>query len=563
MELSGSSATGVGANMSTPETLQAQPRGPMARAVQPQPVAKLTPFQLSQRGMLQPLKQAVEGGFHVDTPDEEGITCLHWCAINNRLECIQYLLDEGANVDPVGGELQATPLHWAIRQGHMRVVVLLVKGGANTAFKDAQGYNPLHVASQFGFMNIAAYLVARGADVNAKDNNGRTPLIWAATKAFSSDLIRCLMALDASLNLRDSAGNTALHYAVAANNMFAVIALVHAGASKDVKNEQLRSSIVWGIVYLFLAIWGWVMGNNFFNHGYKPGESPVSMSVYFGTKILFAVTTFHLFWPAVFADGPLMSLPMKMVVAVNIFLLAWSFYKTHTGDPGYIRPDRSTRERVIIELAERDELNGNTFCPTCAIRRPLRSKHSAVTNKCVAKFDHYCPFVENDVGAWNHHYFMNFLVFFVMAHAFFLLYSFQYMYHAKPPGANVLKSFADWCSFSPWVMFLMAQCCVHLTWVALLLGMQLKQVAITGLTTNEEINMWKYDYLQGYRRSPWHRGAIGNLVELYTHSTDWTSVFETPAQLHHRATSLARVSASDNAPSERASLLPPSTPSSK
>ena len=54
---------------------------------------------------------------------------------------------------------------------------------------------------------------------------------------------------------------------------------------------------------------------------------------------------------------------------------------------------------------------------------------------------------------------------------------------------------------------------------------------------------WKYDYLQGYRRSPWHRGIIGNLMEVFTLPIDWTAVYHTPDQL--QSATLASVRATD------------------
>lgn len=59
--------------------------------------------------------ELVEAGANVNAIDDETVTLLHWAAINNRLEIIKYLLDKGAFVDAVGGELQSTPLHWAVR----------------------------------------------------------------------------------------------------------------------------------------------------------------------------------------------------------------------------------------------------------------------------------------------------------------------------------------------------------------------------------------------------------------------------------------------------------------
>ena len=41
--------------------------------------------------------------------------------------------------------------------------------------------------------------------------------------------------------------------------------------------------------------------------------------------------------------------------------------------------------------------------------RPLRAKHCAVTGRCVAMFDHFCPWVGNCIGAGNRHLFAFFL----------------------------------------------------------------------------------------------------------------------------------------------------------
>lgn len=44
---------------------------------------------------------------------------------------MRFFLDKGAEVDARGGELNATPLHWATRQGHLDAVVLLMNAGRN------------------------------------------------------------------------------------------------------------------------------------------------------------------------------------------------------------------------------------------------------------------------------------------------------------------------------------------------------------------------------------------------------------------------------------------------
>jgi palmitoyltransferase len=72
-------------------------------------------------------------------------------------------------VDALGGHLQSTALHWAIRQGHLDTAVLLMRHGADPAKTDKQGFNALHLAAQFGHTVICAYLLAKGMDVDALD----------------------------------------------------------------------------------------------------------------------------------------------------------------------------------------------------------------------------------------------------------------------------------------------------------------------------------------------------------------------------------------------------------
>lgn len=78
------------------------------------------------------------------TTDSEGITLLHWAALNNRLEVAKYLISKGAEVDAVGGVLQSTPLHWAIREGKVDMVVLLISYNAQISIVDHEGTLMLH-----------------------------------------------------------------------------------------------------------------------------------------------------------------------------------------------------------------------------------------------------------------------------------------------------------------------------------------------------------------------------------------------------------------------------------
>ena len=49
------------------------------------------------------------------------------------------------------------------------------------------------------------------------------------------------------------------------------------------------------------------------------------------------------------------------------------------------------------------------LCPDCTLMRTPRSKHCAICNKCVERFDHHCPWINNCVGVGNHNAFLTFI----------------------------------------------------------------------------------------------------------------------------------------------------------
>ena len=115
--------------------------------IEPPPGSNLTPYDVNQL-------------------DREGVSLLHWAAINNNFRIVKYFLSKGAIIDRIGGNQQATPLHWAIRKHLLEMVGLLMHFGADPMIQDIQGMNCLHVAAMEGATSIILYLLAKGMDVN-------------------------------------------------------------------------------------------------------------------------------------------------------------------------------------------------------------------------------------------------------------------------------------------------------------------------------------------------------------------------------------------------------------
>uniref|UniRef100_K9IIG4 Palmitoyltransferase n=1 Tax=Desmodus rotundus TaxID=9430 RepID=K9IIG4_DESRO len=78
-------------------------------------------------------------------------------------------------------------------------------------------------------------------------------------------------------------------------------------------------------------------------------------------------------------------------------------------DPGTIT---KANELSLLQVYEFDEVTfpKNVRCSTCDLRKPARSKHCGVCNRCVHRFDHHCVWVNNCIGAWNARYFLIYLL---------------------------------------------------------------------------------------------------------------------------------------------------------
>lgn len=135
------------------------------------------------RGDTDRVRALLRDGADVNAPQGDGMSALHWTALNGDLETMNILLYAGATAEPrtrVGGY---TPLHLASSRGHSRVIVRLLEAGSRPGAMTGTGVQPLHLAAQAGSPEAVAALLDRGADVNARDQtHGRTPLVFAVSR---------------------------------------------------------------------------------------------------------------------------------------------------------------------------------------------------------------------------------------------------------------------------------------------------------------------------------------------------------------------------------------------
>lgn len=135
------------------------------------------------RSDVEGVRTLVRGGADVNASQGDGMTALHWAALNGDLKTLDVVLHAGAATAPLTRVGAYTPLHLASSRGHAAAVARLLDAGSKPGPFTATGVQPLHLAAQAGDAATISALLDRGADINSRDRtHGRTPLVFAAAQ---------------------------------------------------------------------------------------------------------------------------------------------------------------------------------------------------------------------------------------------------------------------------------------------------------------------------------------------------------------------------------------------
>uniref|UniRef100_A0A8C2EB59 E3 ubiquitin-protein ligase HACE1 n=1 Tax=Cyprinus carpio TaxID=7962 RepID=A0A8C2EB59_CYPCA len=138
-----------------------------------QDISGCTPLHLAARnGCI--FVELLEYNADVNICNNEGLTAIHWLAVNGRTELLHDLVQHVSNVD-VEDAMGQTALHVACQNGHKTTVQCLLDSGADINRPNVSGATPLYFACSHGQRDTAQILLLRGAKY-LPDKNGVSPL---------------------------------------------------------------------------------------------------------------------------------------------------------------------------------------------------------------------------------------------------------------------------------------------------------------------------------------------------------------------------------------------------
>jgi ankyrin repeat protein len=92
-------------------------------------------------------------------------------------------MDKGAAIEAKNRH-SCRPLHWAVINGHVAVVIELLSRGANTAAKECIGDAHLHLAAKNDHLAVVIELLSHGPSIDTNhESKGETTSILGKRKS--------------------------------------------------------------------------------------------------------------------------------------------------------------------------------------------------------------------------------------------------------------------------------------------------------------------------------------------------------------------------------------------
>ncbi|CEP23595.1 AKR1 [Cyberlindnera jadinii] len=351
----------------------------------------------------------LKNGADPSKTDSQGFNALHLAVHSSNIMLVIYILVSCTDIpvdcpDPNG----RTPLHWAAYQGDSLSVDSILKFQGNVRSVDCQGFTPLHWALIRGQKDCLFRLIEEGSDLHAQTNDHKTCFDVAAdmntTPLLKEALFKAGYQQDGTQLKRYFDPKWAK--VITFFYPYLILGLLFEVIGKSHVLISLLSCLV-------ILLFSQKALQKFLFPSYIRSTHP-----FLGSPLLSGVFSGSVFWAIVVWMTTLLPMTLYKAPLTNfIFLISASatvyfFTRAMFKNPGVIEPLSSPTDikEGIDELLKTGNYDASHFCINTFNRKPLRSKYSQFSKRLIARFDHTCPWVYNDIGLRNHKLFLFFVL---------------------------------------------------------------------------------------------------------------------------------------------------------
>jgi ankyrin repeat protein/Ca2+-binding EF-hand superfamily protein len=202
----------------------------------------------AQRGQVECMEVLLDLGADIEALTDDGLTPLHLAAAHGRVALIDVLLKAGANVDAVAPDGR-TVLHFAVQEGDGTTIGMIMKASAGSILAKTVGHDTvLHRLCMGGTTDAILQFQKYGEQLMTSVNTFLQTPLHLACRFASVQFVETLLLLHPTLDLNmvDKDGFTPIYYAAMAHKEDIIVLLKSKGASfyeervvsEDIKFEQ-------------------------------------------------------------------------------------------------------------------------------------------------------------------------------------------------------------------------------------------------------------------------------------------------------------------------------------
>lgn len=189
----------------------------------------------------------ISNGLSANTPNNQGLTPLHYASLFKNTTAMDFLLNNGADMESADSQ-GFTPIFYSVLENDLSGYRYFQSRSANLKVRDFQGNTLLHAAvveaMEDDNKDLIRKIIEDGGDIHGLNAKGDSPLVLALT---FGPVILDRVLLDISINQQDNQGNSPLHIALQKTGDWRIWnLLISKGADLRMRNGRGLTPFQWG-----------------------------------------------------------------------------------------------------------------------------------------------------------------------------------------------------------------------------------------------------------------------------------------------------------------------------